>query len=372
MQLERLDARVLPDAKVDWNVSGAASRVQAADGDSKPDAREWEGHHQHDFLSANYGADLAKLWEHLLRESAKHPAEYQAMLQFGEIDAFGGFARELMVLEAGSVSVSVANYYLAAATERPVIAHIAEVEKAEETPVAIVEIIRARESESDTVLAGSAASAGAASVPSARAETEAKLATAGTNHTSNVLNAASLSAAAEFQANAQARVEGEHALSLLTPNRMESPLVQMPTGKDLLVVPPSFSPMAVTGLPENAADTPAIPFIVSVADVEETKPDSEPQTEETPGFVSQTADLIARYTPFDSANVNENIERFLNRLHQSRSPQSAGWNVWKVAVISTAGAMGILSAEFIRRKRLFARVPIIRNLSQRLTRTKMA
>jgi hypothetical protein len=123
---------------------------------------------------------------------------------------------------------------------------------------------------------------------------------------------------------------------------------------------------------ENAVVPPTNPSVVSVADLDATEPAPQPRAEETLDFTSQAADLIARYAPFDSATVNENIEHFLNSLRDSRLPQSSGWNVWRVAVFSTAGAASVLGAEFIRRKRLLARVPVIRNLSQRLTRTKMA
>jgi hypothetical protein len=371
MQLEPLDGRVLPDAKMDWDVSGPAATVQPTDVDSKPDHHKSEDHHKWASESAHSGANLAKIWEHLLRGSHKHSADYQAMLQNIDTDNISAFAHQLVVLDSGAVNVSVTNYIAEteARSEKP---PNAEMGKIEEATSELIETIRTEESEGEKVLASTKESVSAASLTAARIATEGKPALAEPRHATSELNIAYLGAASEFQSNPTARLEGDHAVALLTPNRVDDPPNMLPVTKGLLVVPPNHSPLGSTALPENSLVAPASPLVVSVADIEETETASQAQTEEAPGFASQAADLVSRYTPFDSATVNETIDRFLNSLRDSRLPKSAWSNVWNVVLISTAVAMGALSAEFIRRKRLLARVPMIRNLSQRLTRTKIA
>ena len=360
MWLEPLDGRVLPDAKVDLDVAGAAATVQSADVNAEPQGDKSEGLNNDGSDSALYGAALAK--------NSEHPAEYQAML---DEEVFGAFTQQFMVLEFSSVSGSAA-YYVAELGIRSEIARGPEMGIIEEASAVLTEVVRTHESAGEKVLEGTAASANTASLTLARADIDVKTASVDPRHSSNELNAANLGAASESQTSSNARVDGQHTVTLLIPSRVENPPVLLPTPKDLLVVPPIGSGFASVEPRENAAVQPAIPVDVSVVDPEESEPASHAQTEESPGFASQAADLIAHYTPFDSVTVNENIERFLNNLRESHLPQSTGWNVWKVAVISTAGTMSALSAEFIRRKRLLTRVPVIRNLSQRLTRTKMA
>jgi len=292
------------------------------------------------------------------------------MLEFVESDR--AFAHEFVILEAGSVNFFAANY-ITELRDRSENARDTGVGGVEQASAVMVELVRGRDSGGgEKAIASAAATAGAADVASARVEAEAKLASADSRHSSSEPNAASVNALAESQAGNTARLGGERGIVLLTPGRMEDSPVLLPGTKDLPVVPPSYSTLAPTASSESAVMPAVIPLVVSVADVEGTEEAAQPQAEESPDFASQAADLIARYAPFDSATVNENIERFLNSLRESGLPRSSGWNVWKVAVISTAGTMGMLGAEFIRRKRLLTRVPVIRNLSQRLTRTKMA
>ncbi|HLW65900.1 MAG TPA: hypothetical protein VKS79_11310 [Gemmataceae bacterium] len=371
MRLEPLDDRVLPDAKVDLDVSGATAAVQPANTNAKPDAYLSKDHHHQDFDSALSGAAMTRIWGHLLKDSAKHPADYQAMLQVVETDALRVLAHEFVILEGGSANGSIVNRVVESAGRREN-AHVAELENAEEISNAIVETLRVRESEGEKVPASASESVDAAGLALVRATTESKPAPANPHHSSAELDAAYASAAPESQSAGTARVEGEHAVWLLASGHAESPLVQMPVAKDLLIVPLAYLTSAPIGASEKAVAPPADPLVVSVADVEEAAPTPQPQAEETPVFVSQAADLIARCTPFDAATVNENIERFLTSLRQTRLPQSAGYHVWKIAAIATTGAVSMLSAEFIRRKGLLQRVPVIRNVRQRLKRTKTA
>jgi hypothetical protein len=370
MRLEPLDGRVLPDAKVDLDLGGPVS-VQPADVPAKPNADNAKNNQNPNSVSADAGAILTAVLENFKASAANNPAYYQAMLHFIDGDGAGAIAHQFVALEKSSENVSATK--VAEVTNRLENSYQSYLRKADEASVVLVEIAPPRETESDKSVAGGAASASATSAALAQAATELKSAPTDPRHGTNELNAAALSAASEFHSNSAGRLDGDRAPLLLTPNRVESTPAMLMLTKDPLVVPPSYASLTPIAPTENAVVPPTNPSVVSVADMQVTEPASQPTpAEETPAFSSQAADLIARYTPFDSATVNENIERFLNSLRESRLPRSSGWNVWKVAAFSTAGAASVLGAEFVRRKRLLARVPVIRNLSQRLTRTKMA
>ena len=365
MRLEPLDSRVLPDAKVDLDLAGSVA-IQPADVGAKPIADNAKP----DSASADGGAILTAVLENFKASAANNPAYYQAMLHFIDGDGAGAITHQFIALEKGSANASATN--VAEVSNRLQNSYESYLRKADEASVVLVEIAPPRETGSDKSLAGGTASSSATSVALAQAASELKPAPTDARHGTNELNAAFLSAASEFQSNSPGRLDGDRAPILLTPNRVEATPLLLTSMKDPLVVPPSYATLAPMARSENAVVPPTNPSVVSVADLDATEPAPQPRAEETLDFTSQAADLIARYAPFDSATVNENIEHFLNSLRDSRLPQSSGWNVWRVAVFSTAGAASVLGAEFIRRKRLLARVPVIRNLSQRLTRTKMA
>jgi hypothetical protein len=365
MRLEPLDSRVLPDAKVDLDLAGSVA-VQPANVGAKPNADNAKP----DSVPVDGGAILTAVLENFKASAATNPANYQAMLHFIDGDGAGAVIHQFIALETGSANAS--SNYMAELGNRLENSYVSYLRKADEASVVLVEIAPPRETGSDKSLAGGAASASATSVALAQAASELKPAPTDPRHGTNELNAAYLSAASEFPSNSPGRLDGDRAPILLTPNRVETAPAMLSISKDPLVIPPSYATLVPMAPSENAVVPPTNPSVVSVADLDGTEPAPQPRTEETPDFTSQAADLIARYAPFDSAAVNENIEHFLNSLRESRLPRSSGWNVWKVAVLSTAGAASMLGAEFVRRKRLLTRVPVIRNLSQRLTRTKMA
>jgi hypothetical protein len=154
--------------------------------------------------------------------------------------------------------------------------------------------------------------------------------------------------------------------------------VQMTDSRTRIVTTPDGAPVAITAEQNN------IPTNMAGAIVLEELPAAPPvaETGESPAAAAAPApsiwalpeinasDLMARFTPFDPAALDEQVNRFLDGLCVRQSGLSA-WmaaNPW--ALWATAALAGVTTVQVARRKHLPQKGTRFLSLSPFLTRTK--
>jgi hypothetical protein len=103
--------------------------------------------------------------------------------------------------------------------------------------------------------------------------------------------------------------------------------------------------------------------ITSSADSDELQSQSEDEMSPAPGQAAEqglpakVAGFVDRFTPFDAHGMDQAIQRFMNQLQVQDQSLDGGLRLRRLAVISTAIALGIGSVEFIRRKKSGLQIP---------------